>query len=209
MYECPARGGLEGAKTIKDWEERQDDGTQEDAGDDDGYDDSQAVFGKRGNEDKETDEEENKGDLEEGWDGRDERCNLPPLPRLESDLADEHVLPRRRDNGMPPQVLAAPLFCEDAEERRSKAEDETREPQSVDDHDARRNTVPGGLGKRLGGVVEERLHARWRAILERDEGEELDGCLRVVWLEQHKGGYEERCQDGGEQASLSDKELVS
>ena len=90
--ESPSRGCLERAKAKEDWEERQDDGTQEDTGDHEGYDDSQAVFGKRGNKDQEADEKEHKRDLEEGRDGRNERGDLPALPRLESDLADEDVL---------------------------------------------------------------------------------------------------------------------
>ena len=94
MYECPARGGLKGTKAIEDWEDRQDDGTQEDAGDDDGYDDGQAVLRKRGDEDEEADEEENECNLEEGRDGCDERGDLPALPRLKANLADENVLAR-------------------------------------------------------------------------------------------------------------------
>ena len=35
-----------------------------------------------------------------------------------------------------------------------------------------------------------------------NEGEELDGCLRVVALEEEHGDYEECCQHGGEKASL-------
>lgn len=42
----------------------------------------------------------------------------------------------------------------------------------------------------------------WRTVLERNEGEELYGRLRIVGLEKDEGSDKKSCEDRGEQTRL-------
>ena len=108
---------------------------------------------------------------------------------------------------MPSHVLAAPLLRENAEKRRGEAEHETGEPQRVDCHYVWRSFERRGTRERISSLVQKGLHVRGSAVLDGNEGEKLDGCLRVVGLEEDQGGYEERRQDGGEKTGLLEKKL--
>lgn len=59
-----------------------------------------------------------------GGDGRDDRCNLPGLPRLDVDLMDQHVISWQRKRRAPLHVLAEPLRRQDPVQGGGEAEHE-------------------------------------------------------------------------------------
>ena len=123
-------------------------------------DGGKGAIGEHGDEDEETDEEKEECDFQKCGDGSDVGRDVPLLPGLEPDLTDEDVLPRGRSDGVPPEVLSAPLLRENSKQRRSKAEYEAEEPKRVDGRHARRHLELGGGGERFGGMVEKVLRTR-------------------------------------------------
>ena len=111
---------------------------------------------------------------------------------------------------MPAEVFSTPLLRENAKEGGREAEHEAREPQRVDSGHARRCLERGGVGQRVGGLVEEGLCIGGVAgEPERDEGKYLGRRLRVVWLKENKRDDEESCENGREEAGLSSTRNIS
>ena len=113
--------------------------------------------GEDGDEDEDEDEE-----AEAAQDARDSqhrphrgdvRRDVPFLPRIIPCLTEENVFAWSCNDGVPAEVLAAPLLCEDAEEGGGEGKDEAREPQDVHRHDVPRRLEGGGGGERRGSLV--------------------------------------------------------
>ena len=103
---------------------------------------------------------------------------------------------------MPPQILPTPLLREDSKKRGRETDYEAGEPERIDRDCATRCTECGRPRQSFSSLIEERLHVRGRAILQRDEGEKLNGRLRVVGLEEEDGKQKERRDDGREETCL-------
>ena len=76
------------------------------------------------------------------------------LPGLVSYLTQEDVVARREGDGVPSEVLAAPLLSKDAEERRREAQHEAEEPEDVDE-DSIPRPLEGWRGEVWHGRIDE------------------------------------------------------